>query len=148
MAQCLISSKLQGVDGRIVNTLHDEIVIEATDAIEDQVQTIVKESMEEAFKKIIQEVPFVAEIRVAEAWDDPRPRDVEYIRVALNPEQVAEFNLPHDPEAVNKKDTRYKKYIERFGNLAVELDALHPKTLQDMARGQTITGRSTILGFI
>jgi DNA polymerase I-like protein with 3'-5' exonuclease and polymerase domains len=32
------------------------------------VQTIVKESMEEAFKKIIQEVPFVAEIRVAEAW--------------------------------------------------------------------------------
>jgi hypothetical protein len=32
------------------------------------VLTIVKESMEEAFRQIIPEVPFVAEIRVAEAW--------------------------------------------------------------------------------
>jgi hypothetical protein len=32
------------------------------------VEVIVKESMEEASKRIIPEVPFVAEIRVAEAW--------------------------------------------------------------------------------
>jgi len=38
------------------------------DDIADQVQAIVKESMEEAFKKIIPEVPFVAEIRVADSW--------------------------------------------------------------------------------
>ena len=44
-----------------MNTLHDEIVIEARDGIEDQVKTIVKEGMEEAFKQIITEVPFVAE---------------------------------------------------------------------------------------
>jgi DNA polymerase I-like protein with 3'-5' exonuclease and polymerase domains len=48
--------------------LHDEIIVEARDGIEDQVQTIVKESMEEAFGRIIPEVPFVVEIRVAEAW--------------------------------------------------------------------------------
>jgi hypothetical protein len=47
---------------------YDEIVIEAGDGIEDQVQTIVKEGMEEAFKLIIPEVPFVAEVRVAAAW--------------------------------------------------------------------------------
>jgi hypothetical protein len=29
---------------------------------------IVKESMEEAFRQIIPEVPFVAEIRVADSW--------------------------------------------------------------------------------
>ena len=53
----------------IVHSLHDEIIVEARDAIEDQVQTIVKESMEEAFRKIIpSEVPFVAEIRVADSW--------------------------------------------------------------------------------
>jgi DNA polymerase I-like protein with 3'-5' exonuclease and polymerase domains len=51
-----------------VNTLHDEVIIETRDAIEDQVQVIVKESMEDAFKRIIQEVPFVAEIRMAETW--------------------------------------------------------------------------------
>ena len=49
-------------------TLHDEIIVEARDAIEDQVRAIVSESMEETFKQIITEVPFVAGIRVAEAW--------------------------------------------------------------------------------
>jgi len=47
---------------------HDEIIVEARDGIEDQVEAIVKESMEEALEQIIPEVPFVAEIRVAEAW--------------------------------------------------------------------------------
>jgi hypothetical protein len=32
------------------------------------VKTIVKEGMEAAFEKIIPEVPFVAEIRVANSW--------------------------------------------------------------------------------
>ena len=31
-------------------------------------EAIVKESMEEAFEKIIPEVPFVAEPRVADSW--------------------------------------------------------------------------------
>ena len=47
---------------------HDVIIVEARDAIEDQVLMIVKESMEEAFRQIIPEVPFVAEIRVADSW--------------------------------------------------------------------------------
>ena len=68
LALCLISSGLEGMDARIVHTLHDEIIVEARDGIEDQVKVIVKESMEAAFGKIIPEVPFVAEPRVAEAW--------------------------------------------------------------------------------
>jgi hypothetical protein len=48
--------------------IHDEIIIEARDSIEDQVAGIVKESMEEALDRIISEVPFVAEIRVADSW--------------------------------------------------------------------------------
>ena len=47
---------------------HDEIIIEARDGIEDQVRAIGAESMETAFEKIIPDVPFVAAIRVAEAW--------------------------------------------------------------------------------
>ena len=68
MALCHISLGLEGVDARIVNTLHGGTVIEARDGIEDHVQAIVKESMEEALKQIIPEVPFVAEIRVADPW--------------------------------------------------------------------------------
>ena len=43
-------------------TLHDEIMIEAGDGIEDQVQAIVKESMEDALKRVVREVPFVVEL--------------------------------------------------------------------------------------
>jgi hypothetical protein len=43
------------------------LIIEARAGIEDQVQVIVKESMEEAFRQIIPEVPFIAEPRPAEA---------------------------------------------------------------------------------
>jgi DNA polymerase I-like protein with 3'-5' exonuclease and polymerase domains len=32
------------------------------------VQAIVEKSMEEAFERIVPEVPFVAEIRVADTW--------------------------------------------------------------------------------
>jgi len=58
---------------------------------------------------------------------------VEYVRVALLPEQVQEFNLSHKPDALKLSDTRAKRYINQFGHLAVELDALHPATLQEMA---------------
>jgi len=47
---------------------HDEMIVEARDAIEDQVEAIVKESMETAFEQIIPEIQFVVEIRVVEAW--------------------------------------------------------------------------------
>ena len=59
------------MDARIVHTSqHDEIIVEARDGIQNQVEAIVKKSMEEAFEKIIPEVPFVAEVRVAEAWGE------------------------------------------------------------------------------
>jgi len=67
LALYLISRGLEGVDAPIVHTLHDEVIIEARDAIMDQVQAIAKESMEEAFKKIIPEVSFVTEIRVVDS---------------------------------------------------------------------------------
>ena len=58
---------------------------------------------------------------------------VEYLRVALNPDQVREFDLPVDPQAVKLTDKRYKTFVARFGLVAVELDALHPQVLQEMA---------------
>jgi hypothetical protein len=64
-----ISEKLNGLDARIVHTQHDEIIVEARDGIEDQVLTIVEESMEEALERIIPEVPFVVEPRVADSWE-------------------------------------------------------------------------------
>jgi hypothetical protein len=59
--------------------------------------------------------------------------EVEYHRVALTPDQVAAFNPPNDPTAIKTTDKRYKSYAKRFGDIAVELDALHPRTLQEIA---------------
>ncbi|MGA3118545.1 MAG: DNA polymerase [Syntrophobacteraceae bacterium] len=68
LALCHISRGLEGVDARIVNTLHDEIIVEVRDGIEDQVKAIVKEAMEEALNRIIPEVPFAVEPRIADSW--------------------------------------------------------------------------------
>ncbi|MGA2226573.1 MAG: DNA polymerase, partial [Syntrophobacteraceae bacterium] len=68
LALIYLSERLQGVDARVVHTQHDEIIVEVRDGIEDQVEAIVKESMEEAFEKIIPVVPFAVEIRVAASW--------------------------------------------------------------------------------
>ena len=58
---------------------------------------------------------------------------VIYDRVALTLEQVQKWNLPYDPTAIKKTDSRYKSYFDRFGDVAVELDALHPEHLTRLA---------------
>jgi hypothetical protein len=65
--------------------------------------------------------------------DDLGLAEVEYIRVALTPEQVDSYGLPHMPEAVKFSDKRCKRYVQRFGMMAVELDALHPRDLKQLA---------------
>jgi hypothetical protein len=53
LALYLIYRGLEGVDARIVHkTQHDEIIVEARDTIEEQVEAIVKESMEEALDRL------------------------------------------------------------------------------------------------
>jgi hypothetical protein len=64
---------------------------------------------------------------------------VEGIRGALTPEQVRKYSLPKDPKALKAKDPRAKKYVEMFGTLAVELDALSPPILQEVIT-ETIEG--------
>lgn len=55
---------------------------------------------------------------------------VEFKRVALLKEDIYRYSLPHSPEALKKTDSRAKKHIAEFGELAVELDALPPNILQ------------------
>ena len=57
MALINVSEKLNGLDARIGYRRHDEIIVEARDDIADQVQSIVKESMEEAFKQRSMSIP-------------------------------------------------------------------------------------------
>ena len=45
-------------------------------------------------------------------------------------EDIEKYKLPNNPDALKTKDTRSKKHIEQYGQLAVELDALRPNVLE------------------
>lgn len=56
---------------------------------------------------------------------------VEFKRVALLREDISRYSLPHDLHALKKSDTRARKHLENYGELAVELDALRPDILKE-----------------
>lgn len=56
--------------------------------------------------------------------------------VALKREQVESYDLPHSIDALKKSDPNYKWYRRNFGDIAVELDSIHPKDLQDLIKDE------------
>jgi hypothetical protein len=54
--------------------------------------------------------------------------EINFERIAVTPEQIAEWNLPTRP--TKKSDTRAKG----FGEISVELDAIDPNDLRDLVR--------------
>jgi hypothetical protein len=56
--------------------------------------------------------------------------NVDFKRIALTKDDIFTYHLPHKPEALKKTDTRAKKHLEVYGELAVELDALSPDVLE------------------
>lgn len=61
--------------------------------------------------------------RLSELGSNP-----EIIKVSLTKDEVLRYNLPHD--FTKDTDTRSKKFIEKNGDMAVELDALPADVLQ------------------
>jgi len=55
---------------------------------------------------------------------------IRFKRIALLKNDIIKYRLPHNPDALKKTDTRAKKHIEAYGELAVELDALRPDILE------------------
>jgi hypothetical protein len=60
--------------------------------------------------------------------------NVSSTRCALTTEQITAYALPHNPDALKWTDSRAKKYVSEFGELAVELDALRPDILEQLVR--------------
>jgi hypothetical protein len=66
--------------------------------------------------------------------DEMSVDEIEFNRIALLQEHVFNYNLPHNPNALKKTDTRAKKHVSAYGELAVELDALRPDILEQKIR--------------
>ena len=59
--------------------------------------------------------------------------DVYVNRIALNMQQIEEYNPP--PNLAKETDTRFKKYKAKHGTLSWELDALKPEVLDSIITG-------------
>lgn len=59
---------------------------------------------------------------------------VDVRRIALNMDQVEEYNPPPNPAKIT--DSRAESYIAAHGAESWELDALEPKTIVELVRGQ------------
>ena len=55
---------------------------------------------------------------------------VKVRRIALNMDQVDEYNPPPNPAKLS--DTRSNGYIQRYGNESWELDALEPRIMRNL----------------
>jgi len=61
-------------------------------------------------------------------------REVEVRRLALNIDQVREYNPP--PNFAKETDSRYAAYVENFGPECWELDALSPTVISNLIRAE------------
>ena len=58
---------------------------------------------------------------------------VDVRRLALTIDQVDKYQLPKSPQAAKSTDKNYSKFVKQFGTITpTELDALHPKHLQQI----------------
>jgi hypothetical protein len=55
---------------------------------------------------------------------------VRFERCGINPCHFS--NLSCDPVPIKPTDSRTKKFIEKYGHTCYELDALHPRALQEL----------------
>lgn len=63
--------------------------------------------------------------------------NVEVRRIALNMDQILQYNPPPNPAKIT--DSRATDYIAQFGQSSWELDALEPRVLSDLIRGEIDT---------
>jgi hypothetical protein len=71
----------------------------------------------------------IAESFAKSMRDDFDVQSVSAVKVALKPEQVEILNLPPNTDA-KTTSSRFKRFQERFGTAAYELEAIPPATLQ------------------
>lgn len=71
---------------------------------------------------------------IVESLREDHALPVHFVRFALRREDIFRLKLPHSLKAIKPSDPRYKGHVERYGELAVEIDALPPRELQAMLR--------------
>jgi DNA polymerase-1 len=64
----LLDAALLNLDAQIVNSIHDELVIECEESIAERVKDIVTRKMIDGAKEFLPRVPVKVDVAVADAW--------------------------------------------------------------------------------
>jgi DNA polymerase I-like protein with 3'-5' exonuclease and polymerase domains len=67
-AMTLLDAALLGRDAQIINSIHEEIVVECNESIADEVLLVMKEKMIEGGRTFLRRVPIEVESVVSDAW--------------------------------------------------------------------------------
>ena len=68
LALAYIRRDLQGMDARLVNSIHDEFVVECAEGIAPEVAEKMKEAMNRAGAAILKKVPTEVEVAISPEW--------------------------------------------------------------------------------
>lgn len=71
LATIIVTNKMEenGLSGRVVNAVHDEIVIECLEQEAEQVQLLLSDSMLEAGKVFVKDIPMTNDCVISEVWE-------------------------------------------------------------------------------
>jgi DNA polymerase-1 len=64
----LLHDRLKGTDARVVNVVHDEIVVEANASNADEMSRVVEEAMCAAGEEYVKKVPVKVESKISDEW--------------------------------------------------------------------------------
>jgi len=67
-ALSMLPQDLNGTNAKIIGSVHDEIILEVSEAQTDIVAKILKDTMEEAGRHFLKTVPVVADVNISDNW--------------------------------------------------------------------------------
>ncbi|MGF1471307.1 MAG: bifunctional 3'-5' exonuclease/DNA polymerase [Rubrobacteraceae bacterium] len=68
LALAYIRQELQDLDGRLINSIHDEFVVECAEDISGRVSGVMKDAMVRAGEQLLKKVPVEVEVVVSNEW--------------------------------------------------------------------------------
>src|SRR5690606_35084804 len=66
----ILHDNLKGLDARIVNIVHDEVMVECHESIAEMVREIVEVSMKKAGEEFLTKVPVVVDAHIVKSWGE------------------------------------------------------------------------------
>jgi DNA polymerase I-like protein with 3'-5' exonuclease and polymerase domains len=65
----ILHDNLQGTSGKLVNIVHDEILVESNENEAEKVSQILEKAMISAAEQFVTKVPIKVDVKISDAWE-------------------------------------------------------------------------------